>query len=180
MPGRKVAVASPQPLPADLSLASRSGPTHDPRLRPSRHHFPVCRPGCVATGKVIGSCHRRHRHQEFLKFLNEVDSQLPKGQEVHLVLDNYAIHKTPKVKRWFARHPHYHLHFTPTSASWLNQVERFFALFTDQRIRRGSFNSVPALEKTIKDYLDCHNQEPKPFAWRANADLNTKKHSILL
>jgi transposase len=129
----------------------------------------------VATGKVIGSCHRRHRHQEFLKFLSQVDSQLPKGQEVHLVLDNYATHKTPKVKQWFAQRPHYHLHFTPTSASWLNQVERFFALITDQRIRRGSFNSVLALEKAIKDYLDQHNQEPKPFVWRADADLILKR-----
>ena len=129
----------------------------------------------VATGKVIGSCHRRHRHQEFLKFLHEVDSQLPRGQEVHLVLDNYATHKTPKVKRWFAVRPHYHLHFTPTSASWLNQIERFFALLTDQRIRRGSFNSVLALEKAIQDYLDCHNQKPKPFIWRADADLILKR-----
>ncbi len=126
----------------------------------------------VATGRVIGRCHRRHRHQEFLQFLDHVDAALPRGPEVavHIVLDNYGTHKTPAVKRWFLRHPEYHLHFTPTSASWLNQVERFFAEISEKRIRRGVFKSVPALERAIADYLAEHNKNPRPFVWTADAD----------
>lgn len=126
----------------------------------------------IATGKVIGNCHRRHRHQEFLKFMELVDSQLAAdAQEVHLVLDNYGTHKTPKVIRWFARHPRYHLHFTPTSGSWVNQIERWFAEITQKRIRRGSFLSVGQLEKAIQEYLNHYNENPKPFVWTADADL---------
>ena len=126
----------------------------------------------VATGKVIGQCHRRHRHQEFLKFMDLVDSKLPAdAKEVHVVLDNYGTHKTPNVIRWFARHPRYHLHFTPTSGSWINQVERWFAELTEKRIRRGSFLSVASLEKAIREYLDHSNEHPKPFVWTADADL---------
>ena len=126
----------------------------------------------VATGKVIGKCHRRHRHQEFVKFLDHVDATLPReaGVSVHIVLDNYATHKTPAVKRWFLRHPEYHLHFIPTSSSWLNQVERFFAEITEKRIRRGVFKSVQALEQAIIAYLAEHNADPKPFTWVADAD----------
>ena len=126
----------------------------------------------VATGQVIGRCHRRHRHQEFLKFLGHVDSTLVEepGVSVHVILDNYATHKTPAVKRWFLRHPEYHLHFIPTSSSWLDQVERFFAEITEKRIRRGAFKSVQALEKAIADYLAAHNANPKPFASVADAD----------
>ena len=127
----------------------------------------------VATGEVIGKCYRRHRAREFLRFLEEVDAAVPRqgGMEVHLVLDNYATHKTPAVKRWFLRHPEYHLHFTPTSSSWLNQVERFFAQITERRIRRGVFRSVAALEAAIREYLKHHNASPKPFVWTADADL---------
>lgn len=127
----------------------------------------------VATGRVIGTCQRRHRQQEFVRFLNHLDAALAKepGVAIHLVLDNYGTHKTPKVKRWFARHPDYQVHFTPTSASWLNQVERFFAEITEKRIRRDAFPSVKALEKAILDYLAHHNQAPKPFVWTADADL---------
>ena len=126
----------------------------------------------VASGRVIGRCHRRHRHQEFLRFLDHLDAALPRtpGTSVHLVLDNYATHKTPAVKRWFLRHPDYHLHFTPTGSSWLNQVERFFAEITEKRIRRGAFRSVPALERAIEEYLVEHNKDPRPFAWVADAD----------
>ncbi len=126
----------------------------------------------VATGHVIGQCHRRHRHQEFLKFLDHVDASLEKepGVSVHIVLDNYATPKTPAVKRWFLRHPDYHLHFIPTSSSWLNQIERFFAAIPEKRIRRGAFKSVASLEKAITDYLAAHNADPKPFAWVADAD----------
>ena len=127
----------------------------------------------VATGEVIGKCYKRHRHQEFLKTLNEVDARLPKepGVEIHIILDNYGTHKTPAVKRWFARHPAYHVHFTPTSGSWLNQVERFFAELTEKQIRRGVFRSVAALEAAILDYLEKHNEDPKPFVWTADAEL---------
>lgn len=127
----------------------------------------------VATGQVLGKCYRRHRQQEFLKFLNEVDAQLEReeGVQIHLILDNYGTHKTPAVKRWFERHPEYHIHFTPTSGSWLNQVERFFAAITEKRIRRGVFRSVAALEKAILEYLAAHNENPKPFVWTAGADL---------
>jgi transposase len=105
----------------------------------------------VATGKVIGQCHRRHRHQEFLRFLDRIEQEVPAGLDIHIVLDNYATHKTSKVAAWFRNHPRYHLHFTPTSASWLNQVERWFAKITDQRIRRGAFRSVKDLEQAIED-----------------------------
>jgi transposase len=124
----------------------------------------------VATGKVIGQCHRRHRHQELLKFLNKLDADLPPQGEVHIIMDNYGTHKTPKVARWFARHPRYHVHFTPTSASWLNQVERFFSQITTQRIRRGTFENVRALELAIEPYLVSHNERCKPFIWTASAD----------
>jgi transposase len=126
----------------------------------------------VASGQVIGKCHRRHRHQEFVKFLDHLDAALSRepGVSIHIVLDNYATHKTPAVKRWFLRHPDYHLHFIPTSSSWLNQVERFFAEITEKRIRRGVFRSVPALERAITDYLAEHNADPRPFVWVADAD----------
>jgi transposase len=126
----------------------------------------------IATGKVIGECHRRHRHQEFLKFMRTVDAAVPADVgEIHLVLDNYGTHKTPGVVRWFARHPRYQLHFTPTSGSWVNQVERWFAEITEKRIRRGSFTSVPSLEKAIQDYLIHNNEHPRPFVWTADAEL---------
>lgn len=124
----------------------------------------------TATGKVIGQCHQRHRHQEFIKFLNVVDQQVPNDLDVHLIVDNYATHKTEPVKKWLLKHPRYHLHFTPTSASWLNVVERFFAEITSRQIRRGTFNSVEQLKQTITEYLDQHNENPKPFHWTATAD----------
>jgi transposase len=124
----------------------------------------------VATGKIIGQCHRRHRHQEFLRFLQRLEAQLPPTGDVHIIMDNYGTHKVPKVTRWFVRHPRYHLHFTPTSASWLNQVERFFAKITTQRIRRGTFENVRALETAIEQYLSAHNEQCKPFVWTATAD----------
>jgi len=125
------------------------------------------------TGEVIGRCHQRHRHQEFLSFLKHVDRTIEKGPntEVHLVMDNYATHKTPAVQRWLTKHPEYHAHFTPTSASWLNQVERFFAAITEKCIRRGVYRSVTALKKAIMKYLDEHNKTPTPFVWVASADL---------
>ena len=124
----------------------------------------------VATGNVWGRCHRRHRHQEFLRFLQLLDRQAPTALELHLVLDNYATHKTPRVRRWLQTHPRFHLHFTPTSASWLNQVERWFALLTERRLRRGVFTAVTELERAIREYIDHTNRHPKPFAWTATAE----------
>jgi len=128
----------------------------------------------VKTGVVIGECHRRHRHQEFIRFLRTVDGVVkatePPGTQIHIVLDNYATHKTPAVKRWLARRPEYHLHFTPTSASWLNQVERVFADLTTRQLRRGVFKSVTALERAARAYLDARNDDARPFTWTADAD----------
>jgi transposase len=131
----------------------------------------------VATGQVIGECHRRHRHQEFVTFLDRLDADLVRepGVAIHVVMDNYGTHKHPRVREWFARHPDFVPHFTPTSSSWLNQVERFFAQITDRRIRRGSFRSVPELERAIHDYLRTHNQNPRPFVWTKSADLILRK-----
>jgi transposase len=127
----------------------------------------------VATGKVTGILKQRHRAKEFLDFLNHLDKTIERkeGQEIHLVLDNYGTHKTQEVRRWFQRRPYYHLHFTPTSASWLNLVERFFSEITTKRIRRGSFRSVKALRDAVLAYLDGHNEKPRPFKWTAPADL---------
>ncbi len=127
----------------------------------------------VATGRVIGTCHRQHRHQEFLAFLDQIDATLVRQPHttVHVVMDNYGTHKHPRVRDWFVRHPAFVPHFTPTSGSWLNQVERFFAQITERRIRRGSFRSVTELESAIEDYLRTHNTNPRPFVWTKSADL---------
>jgi transposase len=123
----------------------------------------------VATGKVIGQCMPRHRHQEWLKFLRRIDAETPGHLDLHLIADNYATHKHPKVMAWLERHKRFHMHFTPTSASWLNQVERFFGLITGDRIRCGVFKSVSELVDAINQYLDQHNADPKPFVWTASA-----------
>ena len=120
-------------------------------------------------GKVIGHCMKRHRHQEFIRFLNRIDRQTLPYLDIHLIIDNYATHKTPAVKRWLKKHPRFHIHFTPTSASWLNMIERFFAEITRKRIRRGVFKSVAELEQAIYDYLAIHNHNPVPFVWTATA-----------
>jgi transposase len=125
----------------------------------------------VASGVTIGSCYRRHRHQEFLRFLNDIELNLPGGFDVHLIMDNYGTHKVAKVRNWLTRHPRYQVHFTPTSASWLNLVERLFAELTERCVRRGSHTAVRVLEKAMLDYLNQRNQHPKPFIWTANADL---------
>lgn len=120
-------------------------------------------------GTVIGECMPRHRHREFLRFLKRIDRETPAALDLHLILDNYATHKTPKVKSWLAAHPRFNLHFTPTSASWLNMVERFFGLITEDQIRCGVFKSVADLESAIMAYLDQHNANPKPFVWTKSA-----------
>jgi transposase len=124
----------------------------------------------VATGKVIGKCYPRHRSAEFLNFLREIETNVPAGLDVHLVMDNYATHKTPAIRRWLARHPRWTVHFTPTSASWINQVERFFGELTDKQIRRGVHRSTRELERTIEDYVAANNEQPKPFRWTKSAD----------
>src|SRR5713101_2836644 len=118
-------------------------------------------------GKVIGDCMPRHRHQEFLRFLKKIDAEVAAGLDLHLIVDNYGTHKHPRVKAWLRRHPRFHLHFIPTSSSWLNLVERWFRELTDKRIRRGVFQNVPALIAAIHDYLSNHNQHPQVFVWSA-------------
>ena len=123
----------------------------------------------VLTGQVLSMTDQLHRHQEWLRFLKKIDRNTPKTKELHLIVDNYATHKHPEVLAWLARHPRFHMHFTPTSASWLNMVERFFRDITDKRIRRGVFASVPELEAAIDEYIAVHNTKPKPFIWTAEA-----------
>ena len=122
----------------------------------------------ILDGKVIGQCLQRHRHQEFLGFLRIINRQTPKGLDLHLIVDNYGTHTHPKVTAWLVKHPRFHMHFTPTSASWLNLVERWFREITDKRIRRGAFKSVGALVAAITEYLDANNADPKPFVWTAS------------
>jgi transposase len=124
----------------------------------------------IATGSVIGKCWPRHRASEFRKFLQHIDRAVPPDLAVHLVLDNYATHKTEKIRKWFLRHPRYTLHFTPTHSSWLNQVERWFALLSQRQIKRGSHYSVRELEASISDFIALHNEQPKPFVWSKTAD----------
>lgn len=121
-------------------------------------------------GKIIGTCMERHRHQEWIKFLTLIDEQTPASLELHLIVDNYRTHKHEKVRRWLNKHPRFHMHFTPTSSSWLNLIERWFRELTDKQLRRGVFHSVDELIQTIKSYMDAHNQNPKPFIWTAKAE----------
>jgi transposase len=122
----------------------------------------------VLDGSVIGRNMPRHRHQEFIRFLNAVEREVPKGKDIHVILDNYAVHKHAKVKAWLARHPRWTFHFTPTSASWLNAVEGFFAKLTRRKLQRGVFPSLVALQTAIKDFVEQHNKSPRPFVWRAD------------
>jgi transposase len=124
----------------------------------------------TATGEVIGSLHRRHRATEFKKFLAKLDKEVPAELDVHLICDNYATHKTPAIQKWLLAHPRFHMHLTPTSSSWLNQVERWFGLLTDKQIRRGVHKNVQALEKDIREWIAHWNENPKPFAWTKSAD----------
>jgi transposase len=124
----------------------------------------------IATGHVIGKCFARHRATEFLKFLREVEANVPEDMAIHIVVDNYATHKTPAVKRWLAKRPRFHLHFTPTHASWLNQVERWFGLLTQRQLKRGSHTSVAQLKAAIGAFIEVTNDKPKPFKWTATAD----------
>jgi transposase len=145
----------------------------------------------VLDGQVIGQCQQRHTHAEWLKFLRKIDRETPKGKTLHLIADNYATHKHPAVQQWLAKHPRFNMHFTPTSASWLNMVERFFRDLTTERLRRGVFTSVPELVTAIDEYVAHHNVDPKPFIWtksardilqkviRANSRLSSKQNETL-
>lgn len=124
----------------------------------------------MKTGRVVGQIHRRHRTHEFRKFLDAIDAAVPPHLDVHLILDNYGTHKTPLIHRWLVKRPRFHLHFTPTGASWINMVERWFALLTDKQIRRGVFRSTQQLEQTIRAYIETYNEQPKPFIWSKTAD----------
>ena len=120
-------------------------------------------------GKIIGTCMKRHRHQEWIKFLKLIDAQTPSELDLHLIVDNYSTHKHPKVRAWLKKHPRFQIHFIPTSSSWLNLIERWFREITQKRIRRGVFRSVPELVDAIMNYIEGHNQDPKPFVWTAKA-----------
>ena len=145
----------------------------------------------VLDGQVIGQCQQRHTHIEWLKFLRQIDRETPKGKTLHLIADNYATHKHPSVQEWLAKHPRFNMHFTPTSASWLNMVERFFRDISENRLRRGVFTSVPELVAAIDEYVAHHNTNPKPFIWtksardilqkviRANRHLSSKQNGTL-
>jgi transposase len=145
----------------------------------------------VLDGRVIGQCQQHHTHVEWLKFLRQIDRETPKGKTLHLIADNYATHKHPVVQAWLARHPRFNMHFTPTSASWLNMVERFFRDISENRLRRGVFTSVPELVNAIDGYIAHHNVKPKPFVWtktardilqkviRANNRLSAKQNATL-
>jgi transposase len=124
----------------------------------------------VASGFVIGKCYKRHRAAEFLDFLKQIDGRIPNGFDVHIIMDNYATHKTAVIKNWLARRPHYHVHFTPTSASWINQVERWFAELTRKQLRRGVHTSTKQLEADIRTFIARHNENPKPYRWTKSAD----------
>jgi len=149
-------------LPMRPGVAARQ--THDYKRNGTTTLFAAL---SMLDGKVIGDCMPRHRHQEFIRFLKRIDAQTPPGLELHLIVDNYGAHKHARVRSWLGRHPRFHLHFTPTSSSWLNLVERWFREITDKRIRRGTFHNVHALIEAITEYLDSHNQNPHVFVWSA-------------
>ena len=146
--------------------------THDYRRHGTTTLFAALN---VLTGKVIPTCLPRHRHTEFLAFLEKIERQTPKGLAVHLILDNYGTHTHPRVEQWLEAHPRYQFHFTPKGASWLNQVERFFAELTRKRIRRGSFRSVREMERAIREYVAEHNRHARPFVWTASASQIIRK-----
>lgn len=152
-------------LPMTLGLPERR--THDYRRHGTTSLFAALD---VATGTVIGECHRRHRSLEFQRFLETIDRHVPADLDIHLILDNYGTHKTARIRSWLARHARFHVHFTPTSASWLNLIERWFALLTQKQIKRGTHRSVRDLERAIREYLAITNEAPTPFVWTKTAD----------
>jgi transposase len=152
-------------LPMAPGLPERR--THDYRRHGTTSLFAALD---VATGRIIGDLHRRHRSSEFKAFLERIEHEVPAELDVHLVLDNYGTHKTELIRRWLLRHPRFHVHYTPTYSSWINQVERWFAMLTEKQIRRGTHRSTRELEDAIRLYVGVHNQDPKPFIWVKTAD----------
>lgn len=150
-----------------MGLGYVEGVTHDYERHGTTTLFAALN---IATGEVIAQCKSRHRHQEYLSFLRHIDKNVPEDLDIHLVVDNYATHKSPKVKAWLAKRPRYHVHYTPTYSSWLNQVERWFGIITQQAIRRGSFRSVRELKMRINDFIEHYNRNSSPFQWVATAD----------
>ena len=155
-----------QPL-LPLSLGQAERRNHDYKRHGTTALFAALD---IATGHILGRCYRRHRAVEFRRFLDAIDAAVPPDLDIHLVMDNYATHKAPAIKAWFAKRPRYHIHFTPTYASWLNQVERWFALLTERQIRRGVHRSVKELEDAVAAFIANHNAAPKPFRWTKSAD----------
>jgi transposase len=159
-----------RPLPLKRGRAKTA--THDYRRNGTTTLFAAIE---LLTGNIVSQCMPRHRHQEWLKFLRQIDDEMPPEYDLHLIVDNYATHKHPAVTKWLTKHPRFHMHFTPTSASWLNLIERFFGELTDKRIRRGTFNNVADLIKAIDDYIANHNEFPATFIWTAKvADVLSK------
>jgi transposase len=157
-------------LPLRPGLAARQ--THDYKRNGTTTLFAAL---SMLDGRVIGDCMLRHRHQEFIRFLKRLDAEMPASLHLHLVVDNYGTHKHPRVRSWLERHPRFHLHFIPTSSSWLNMVERWFREITDKRLRRGTFANVRSLIKAINDYIHNHNQNPQAFVWTATPEAIMKK-----
>ena len=149
--------------------------THDYKRHGTTTLFAALHVAGEQAGKVIGTCMKRHRHQEWIKFLKLIDQQTPPELDLHLIVDNYATHKHPNVKKWLKRHPRFHVHFIPTSSSWLNLIERWFRRITDDRIRRGTFRSVPKLIQTITEYIESNNADPKPLVWTAKSEAILEK-----
>jgi transposase len=160
--------ASAQSHPAGSAAEEGARGHHDARLQATRTTTLFAALN-VLNGQVIAQCQPRHRHTEWLKFLRQIDSETPKDKALHLICDNYATHKHPVVQRWLSKHPRVNMHFTPTSASWLNMVERFFRDITTERLRRGVFTSVAELTLAIDGYIAHHNKDPKPFIWTKSA-----------
>jgi transposase len=160
-------------LPLRPGIPSRQ--THDYQRHGTTTLFAALN---MLDGKVIGDCMPRHRHQEFIRFLQLIDTKTPLDLSLHLIVDNYGTHKHPKVQKWLKRHPRFHMHFIPTSSSWVNMVERWFAEISRKRIRRGSFKNVKELISTIKQYIESHNQNPKVFVWTASVESIMNKIKI--
>jgi transposase len=160
-------------LPLRPGIPSRQ--THDYQRHGTTTLFAALN---MLDGKVIGDCMPRHRHQEFIRFLQLIDTKTPLDLSLHLIVDNYGTHKHPKVQKWLKRHPRFHMHFIPTSSSWVNMVERWFAEISRKRIRRGSFKNVKELISTIKQYIESHNQNPKIFVWTASVESIMNKIKI--
>ena len=152
-------------LPLGLGVPARQ--THDYKRHGTTTLFAAMN---MLDGRITGQCMEKHTHQDFIKFLNRLNRETPKALDLHVILDNYATHKHAKVKMWLERHKRFHFHFIPTSSSWLNLIERWFGVITDKRIRRGTFTSVPKLVDAIREFIDHHNIDPRPFVWSASVD----------